>query len=57
MSELITQNHKGHPVEVTVTHSELSEVLICSEHRTDMMPADETGIWPVRKEKGNAFHG
>ena len=57
MLQLIAQSHKSEAMEAAVTHSEFSEVLVCNERRTDLIPVDGTVTWPVRKEKGNGFHG
>lgn len=38
--QMIAQGHKGRPGEVTVTHSEFSEVLIRREHGADVIPIE-----------------
>lgn len=51
MSQMITQSYIGGLTEATVTHSEFSEVLICSEHRADITPKEDTVTWPVRRKE------
>lgn len=48
--QMTAQGHEDRPREVTVTHSELSEVLICHEHRADVIPIEQPVTCPGRKE-------
>lgn len=48
--QMTAQGHEGRPREVTVTHSEFSEVLICREHGADVIPIEQPVTCPGRKK-------